>query len=102
MAYRLTYVWTMSWIGPGQGPSGTTVGAAPGPGDGNAQSLSAFNSGGTNQASWGQNIVGSGTGGIIQSADITTITNGMAADVAAQLNTASALAVMQGWPSGKP
>ena len=93
MAYRLRYTFNVDWVGPGQGPSGSPQ---VGPGGGNAQTL-----GGINQAG-GQNIGGSGAGGIIQAADITTLTNAMAADVSAQLNLTANLGEMQGWPQGNP
>lgn len=95
MAYRLTYSFSMDWIGPGMGQS-----AAPAiygnPSSGNAQTLELFNKAG------GQTIQGTGTGGIIQTADITSLTNAMAADAAAQLGGATVLAQLQGWTTGNP
>ena len=93
MAYRLSYTYTMSWIGPGMGPVGSPQSVYC---DGNAQSLTLFNKGG------GQNIQGSGTGGIIQGADLTTLTNAAAADMAAQLAAQPNLGQMQGWTTGNP
>ena len=76
MAYRLRYKATIDWVGPGQGPmSGNTaaqVGDAPA---GGAQSLALFN------AQGGQNTL------TFLAADITTLTNAMAADIAAQMTT---------------
>jgi len=97
MAYRLTYEFNMSWIGPGMGPSGgaPNISAAGGAG-GNAQTLTLFSTAG------GQNIVGSGTGGAIATADITALGNAMNTDVQAQLKAAGPLALMQGWVSGNP
>ena len=91
--YRLRYTWNLDWVGAGQGPSGSPQ---VGPGGGNAQTLGGINLAG------GQNIVGSGTGNIIASADITTLTNGMAADVSAQLNLPVNLAKAQGFVTGQP
>jgi len=45
-------------------------------------------------------VPGAGTGGAITSADITTLTNNMAADIAAQMNDAVPLGAMQGWVTG--
>jgi hypothetical protein len=45
-------------------------------------------------------VAGGGTGGAINSADITTLTNAMAADIAAQMNVAATLAKLQGWATG--
>jgi hypothetical protein len=91
MAYRLRYTFNMDWIGPGMGPIGSPQ---VGPGNSNAQTLGLINKPGA------QNIAGSGAGGIIQGADITTLTNAVAVDMAAQLNLAANLAEMQGWPTG--
>ena len=93
MAYRLRYTFNVDWVGPGQGPMGSPQ---VGPGNSNAQTLGLLNTPG------GQNIAGSGAGGIIQAADITTLTNAAAADMVAQLNLAANLATMQGWPTGNP
>ena len=93
MAYRLRYTFSVDWVGPGQGSSGSPQ---VGPGAGNAQTLGLINQAG------GQNIQGSGAGGSIEAADITTLTNAAAADMSAQLNLAANLATMQGWPTGNP
>lgn len=97
MAYRLTYYCSISFVGPGQGPSGSPQ---VGPGAGNAQVLTLINQAG------GQNIGGSGTaepgGNQITSADVTTLFNAMATDMEAQFSSAANLATMQGWPSGNP
>jgi hypothetical protein len=93
MAYRLRYTFNMDWVGPGMGPIGSPQ---VGPGNSNAQTLGLINKPGA------QNITGSGSGGIIQSADITTLTNAAAADMLAQLIAAGPLATMQGWPTGNP
>lgn len=94
MAYRLRYVVNVDWVGPGQGPMG-----------GGLVPLAGFEAGGaqtrefTNIAG-GQNIVGTGTGGAIATADITTLTNAMAADISAQMNLAANLAQLQGFATG--
>ena len=93
MSYRLRYTFNMDWVGPGQGPSGSPQ---VGPGNSNSQTLGLFNQPGA------QNIAGSGTGGIIQAADIATLAAAMEADVIAQLELAANLAKMQGWPTGNP
>ena len=95
MAYRMTYVVNIDWIGQGMGQM-----AAPAiygsPSSGNAQTLTLFNQSG------GQTIQGSGTGGIIQAADITTLMGNMSTDMQAQFKAAGPLAQMQGWVSGNP
>lgn len=87
MAYRLRYEAIVDWVGPGQGPmSGNTaaqVGLGPA---GGAQSLAFFNAQGA------QNTL------TFTGADITTLTNAMAADLAAQMN--AAIARVQGFASG--
>lgn len=93
MAYRLTYVWSVSWVPPGTGPLGSPQ---TGTGQGFAQVLTGINQAG------GQNAPGSGTSGQINGTDITNMTNAMATDVAAQLNLSANLAEMQGWTTGKP
>lgn len=93
MAYRLRYTFNVDWVGPGQGPTGSPQ---VGPGNSNSQTLGLINQAG------GQNIAGSGSGGIIQGADITTLTNAAAVDMAAQLNLSANLGKMQGWPQGNP
>jgi len=76
MAYRITYQVNVMWVGPGIGPMsgnvGPQVGLAPA---GGAQTLALFNKTG------GQNSL------TFLSADITTLTNAMAADIAAQMTT---------------
>lgn len=84
MPYRLTYRVDISWVGTGQGP--LTVPAA--------QRLTLVQKG---LAVAGQDIVGTGAGGAIAGADITTITNAMAADIAAQLNASPTLGNIQAW-----
>lgn len=93
MAYRLTYTFSVSWVGPGQGPSGSPQ---VGPGVGNAQVLTLINQAG------GQNIQGSGANGIIEAADITTLTDNAQTDMYNQLTAAANLATMQGWETGNP
>lgn len=74
MAYRLTYQCNVDWVGPGLGPMGAGYAAAlPQGGRGGAQTIEFSN------ALGGQNT------NTFLAADITTLTNGMAADIAAQL-----------------
>lgn len=76
MAYRITYKVNVDWVGPGQGPmSGNTAAVVDTAPAGGAQRLSLFNTQG------GQNTL------TFLSADITTLTNAMAADIAAQMTT---------------
>jgi hypothetical protein len=63
---------------------------------GGAQVLGLFNVAG------GQNTAGTGTGGTLAGSEITTMTNAMAADIAAQLNSAVVAAITGGWPQGNP
>lgn len=77
MAYRITYQVNVMWVGPGTGPMAGGASDPPGMGPaGGAQTLALFNS---NQ---GQNTL------TFLGADITALTNGMAADIAAQMTTA--------------
>jgi len=94
MAYRLRYTANLDWVGPGQGPMGGGLAVIPGSEAGGAQTIQFDNTPG------GQNTPGTGSGGIIQSSEITTITNAMAADIAAQMNVAATLARIQGFASG--
>jgi hypothetical protein len=84
MAYRLVYRFSIQWLAPGLDNMA--------PGGPNAQNLTLIN------AVNGQSIAGSGTGGALAAADITTLTNAAAADMSAQLN--SNIAIPQGWISG--
>lgn len=93
MAYRLTYTFSVSWVGPGMGPIGSPQ---VGPGVGNAQVLTLINQAG------GQNIQGSGANNAIQNADIATLAAAMETDVIAQLENATNIGTMQGWVSGNP
>jgi len=81
MPYRLVYNATLEFYGPGAGQM------AP-----NSQKQVTFNSPG------GQNVPGSGTGGALASADITTLLTAMQTDLSTQMN--NTIAVPQGWISG--
>lgn len=94
MAYRLTYFATLSWVGDGIGPMGGQLSVLPGSELGGAQSMELANTPG------GQQVVGGGTSGAITAANITTITNAMAADISAQLNLTANLAKAQGFATG--
>jgi hypothetical protein len=111
MAYRITYDVTVQWVGPGMGPMDGSMVPLRGSEVAGAQILGVFN------ISGGQNVAGSGTGGILQAADITlllvgpaaaggnvgtTAGGGMAIDISNQLNAAATLAILQGWASGNP
>jgi hypothetical protein len=97
MAYRLRYIAYVDFLPAGIGPmggyptaAGGNVGAAPAS---SAQSLAFFD----NPPAV---VAGGGTGNIIVSGDVTTLTNAMAADIAAQMNVAATLARLQGFASG--
>lgn len=94
MSYRLRYNISIDWVGAGMGPMGGGLVPLGGSEAGGAQTLDLFNTSG------GQNITGTGTGGALASADITTITNAMAADIAAKLNSPAILAQVGQWPAG--
>jgi hypothetical protein len=111
MAYRLTYSVNIDWVGAGQNVMAANLGPAlPQGGRAGAQTLEIPNANVTGQPPAGGNastkyapqVVGTGTGGAIASADITFLTNAMATDIAAQMNLAPNLARMQGWASGQP
>ncbi len=77
MSYRLTYQANIDWVGPGTGPmTGNLAPALPQGGRGGAQTLQFSN------AQGGQNT------NTFLAADITTLTNAMAADIKAQMTTA--------------
>ncbi len=84
MAYRLTYQVQIAWVG-----AGLQSMTLP-----NAQRLQLQN------AANGQNVAGAGAGGTVNGADVTALTNAMAADIAAQLNLATNLNVINGWVTG--
>lgn len=84
MAYRLEYTAKVSWVGAGLGPMTLP----------NAQTLKLANVAG------GQNVFGAGAGGTVNGADVTALTNAMAADIAAQMNLAANLAIINGWITG--
>lgn len=87
MAYRLVYQAWIDWVGPGTGPmSGNLAPALPMGGRGGAQTFEMSNL----QGGQSTNSLTGGT--------ITTITNAMAADIAAQMN--ANLARLQGFASG--
>ena len=92
MAYRLRYTFNVDWVPAGVGAgqpnsTNTTIDCA-----GGAQTK------GFVQTPGGQYIAGAGTGGILNAADITTLTNAAAADMSTQLN--AALAQLVGFNSG--
>jgi hypothetical protein len=74
MAYRLTYQANIDWVGPGLGPMGNGLAPAlPQGGRGGAQTIEFSN------AQGGQNT------NTFLAADITTLTNAMAADLVTQM-----------------
>jgi hypothetical protein len=100
MPYRLRYTWNIDWVPSGIGPWGNPVGpgGSVGPGGGNNQTLGGID----NAATSGLTVVGAGTsqpaGNQINAADITTLTNAMATDVAAQANLV--IGRLQGFATG--
>ena len=81
MPYRLVYTATLEFFGAGASQM------AP-----NSQKLIVVNSPG------GQNVPGSGTGGALASADITTLLTAAQTDLSTQMN--ALIAIPQGWISG--
>jgi hypothetical protein len=63
---------------------------------GGAQVLQLFSAAG------GQNISGTGPGGGLATADATTLTTAMQADVQAQLVSVPVQSIINGWPQGNP
>ena len=94
MAYRLRYQVNIDWVGDGQGPMGGGLSVIAGSEAGGAQTLWFGNTPG------GQNIVGTGTGGALASGNVTTLTNAMAADIAAQMTVAAVLARIGAFSTG--
>lgn len=88
MPYRLTYTAVVAWVG-----SGLSAMTVP-----NAQRLQLSEKTGTSPN--GQNAFGAGAGGTLNGADVTALTNAMAADIAAQMNLATNLGIINGWITG--
>lgn len=87
MSFRITYQMNVDWVGPGTGPMSGTAGPAIGMTPrGGAQTLAFFNTPG------GQNT------NTFLAADITTLTNAMAADLKAQMT--AAIARVQAFSTG--
>lgn len=97
MAWRLRYSANIDFLSAGQGPM-SAVDATPLPGGGTGSQTLEFVQ---NPAS-GPVVAGAGTsygaGNALAAADITTLTNAMAADIAAQLTTQ--LSRLNNWPQG--
>jgi hypothetical protein len=89
MAFRLTYQVQVAWLGPGIGVMGG--GLAPG--------LPQVPASGAQVIEF-QNAQGGQVTNTFLTADVTTLTNAMAADIAAQLNVGAVLARIQGFSSG--
>ena len=94
MPYRLRYTANVDWV-----PAGTGATQPNSTNSANGASSGAQTKGFVNTPG-GQNVLGGGTGGIINATDVTTLTNAMAADIAAQMNVAATLAQLQGFNSG--
>ena len=90
MSYRITYSVNIDWIGDGIGPMGGNTAASVGmAAAGGAQRKTFFNA----------TPVGQMTKTFL-AADVTTLTNAMAADIAAQMNVAANLAQIQNFSTG--
>jgi hypothetical protein len=89
MAWRLTYQVNVDWVGAGEGPmSGNLATPLPQGGRGGAQTIEMSNA----QGGQNSNVVPM-TGAVV-----TALTNSMAADIAAQMNTL--LGRINGFASG--
>lgn len=87
MAYRMTYQVQVQWVGPGLGPMGGQL----------APPLPQGPSGGAQTIEFNNTGAGANTLTFL-SGDITTLTNAMAADIAAQCN--AQISRIQGFASG--
>lgn len=91
MSFRIRYSVNIDWVAPGMGPMGGSIApnAGPMPGAGGMQTIEFQNLpvGGTQTATF-------------LAADVTTLTNAMAADIAAQLNAPATLARIQAFATG--
>lgn len=97
MAYRLRYRVSIDWLGAGEGPM-TGLAGSVSPGGGGGSLTLEFNQ---NPVS-GPVVGGAGAtypgGNALAAGDITTLTNAMAADIAAQLT--AQLSRLATWPQG--
>src|ERR1700719_1263978 len=103
MAYALKYSATLVWVGPGAGPmSALTAPSLPGNGGGVGQAIQ-FDvtpalvpvvNGATTYTPPG----GTAMNGALSAADVTTLTNAMASDIAAQMN--AVIGRLQSWVAG--
>jgi hypothetical protein len=89
MAFRVRYSATVDWIGPGLGPMSGALAASSGPmpGAGGAQTLEFQNA-----------TVGGQNSNTFTAADITTLTNAIAADLSTQFN--ASIARIQAFSTG--
>ena len=92
MPYRLRYTFNVDWVPPGTGSAQPNANTSQNGSSGGAQTKGFINTPG------GQNVAGAGTGGILNSADVTTLTAAAAVDMAAQIN--AALTQIDGFASG--
>lgn len=89
MAYRLRYTVSVEWEPPGRGLGmALQEGAGPGPTGGQAQVLTFFDANPPPNSS------------TFLAADVTALTNAMAADIAAQMSVASVLTRVQNFATG--
>jgi hypothetical protein len=92
MAYKLSYQIQVSWVGAGAGPMAAL----------SAPSLAGQGGSTGQQAEFSVNPAVLPVSATFLAADVTNLTNAMAADIAAQLNVAATLAKIQAWSSGNP
>jgi hypothetical protein len=98
MPYRMRYAVWVDFMPAGAGPMAANLAPMQGPAGGasGAQTLELFN------VSGGQVVVGGGANNALVSADVTTLTNAMAADISAQMNVAATLGRLAAFASGGP
>lgn len=92
MPYRLRYTANVDFFEGGTGPTQPSSATSALGSSGGAQTKGFINAPG------GQVVLGGGTGGILQAADITTLLAAMSTDLSTQLN--AALTQLDGFASG--
>lgn len=92
MPYRLRYTFNVDWVPAGTGSTQPNANTSVLGSSGGAQTKGFVNTPG------GQNVAGAGTGGILNGADVTALTNAAAADMATQMN--AAIGQLDGFATG--
>jgi hypothetical protein len=97
LAYRIRYQIFIDWLPPGIGPMGGYPTAAGG-------NIGPAPASGTVTLALFDNpppvVAGGGTGNALVTGDVTTLTNAMAADIAAQMNVPATLARLAAFATG--